>query len=52
MARKKANLAGVSLCGKIYALGGQNTVDCFPDVEFFDPSYGKWIKNQPMVKQV
>ncbi|XP_048565901.1 kelch-like protein 17 [Triticum urartu] len=51
MTRAKANLAGVSLCGKIYAFGGGDGSESFLDVEVFDPAYGKWIKNQPMLKK-
>uniref|UniRef100_A0A8I6XFW3 Uncharacterized protein n=1 Tax=Hordeum vulgare subsp. vulgare TaxID=112509 RepID=A0A8I6XFW3_HORVV len=51
MTCEKANLAGVSLCGKIYAFGGGDGSESFLDVEVFDPAYGKWIKNQPMLKK-
>ncbi|XP_044351707.1 kelch-like protein 8 isoform X2 [Triticum aestivum] len=51
MIRAKANLAGVSLCGKIYAFGGGDGSKSFHDVEVFDPAYGKWIKNQPMLRK-
>ncbi|XP_044974136.1 LOW QUALITY PROTEIN: kelch-like protein 8 [Hordeum vulgare subsp. vulgare] len=51
MTCEKANLARVSLCGKIYAFGGGDGSESFLDVEVFDPAYGKWIKNQPMLKK-
>jgi hypothetical protein len=49
---EKGSLAGVSLYGKIYAFGGGDRIDCFSEVEVFDPAQGKWIKSQPMLEKV
>ena len=52
LTREKGSLAGVSVNGRIYAFGGGDGTECFSDVEMFDPTHGKWIKNQPMLEKV
>ena len=52
LTRDKGSLAGVSVNGRIYAFGGGDGSQCFSDVEIFDPTHGKWIKNQPMLEKV
>ena len=52
LSRDKGSLAGVSVNGRIYAFGGGDGSECFSDVEIFDPSLGKWIKNRPMLERV
>jgi len=50
--RAKGSLAGATLNGKIFALGGGNGSETFADVEMFDPALGKWIYNQSMLQKV
>ena len=45
LTRDRWSLAGVSVNGRIYAFGGGDGTECFSDVEMFDPTHGKWIKN-------
>jgi len=52
LSREKGSLAGVGVNGRIYAFGGGDGSECFSDVDIFDPSLGKWIKNQPMLERV
>ena len=52
LTRDRWSLAGVSVNGRIYAFGGGDGTECFSDVEMFDPTHGKWIKNQPMLEKV
>lgn len=49
---EKGSLAGVSLNGKIFAIGGGNGCECFSEVEMFDPALGRWINSQPMFEKV
>lgn len=46
--QKKGRLAGISLNQKIFAIGGGNGVQCFSEVEMFDPYVGRWIPGQSM----
>lgn len=50
MLREKGSLAGATLNGKIYAIGGGDGVKCFSDVEMFDPAQGGWINIQSMLQ--
>lgn len=50
--RPKGSLAGVTLNGKIFALGGGDGCECFSDVEMFDPATGRWIYSQSMLQKV
>jgi len=52
MLREKGSLAGATLNGKIYAIGGGDGVECFSDVEMFYPAQGRWINNQSMLHTV
>ena len=50
--QKKGGLAGISLNDKIFAIGGGNGVQCFSEVESFDPYVGKWIPTRSMLNKV
>lgn len=52
MKLKKGSLAGATLNGKIFAIGGGDGVDCFSDVEVFDPVEERWINYQSMLHTV
>lgn len=45
-------MAGVSLYGKLFAIGGGNGDECFSEVEMFDVSIEKWIFTQSMQQKV
>ncbi|KAK6152545.1 hypothetical protein DH2020_015180 [Rehmannia glutinosa] len=48
---EKGSLAGAALNGKIFAVGGGNGVECFSDVEMFDPYVGRWISARSMLQK-
>jgi hypothetical protein len=48
----KGSLAGVSLNEKIFAIGGENGVECFSKVDVFDLEEGRWIPTQSMLHKV
>ncbi|CAA6661842.1 unnamed protein product [Spirodela intermedia] len=47
----EGSLAGVTLSGKVFAIGGGNGVESFSDVEMIDPILGRWIKHQSMIQK-
>ena len=49
---EKGSLAGVSLNGKIYAMGGGDGTQTYSEVEMFDPFLGKWICSPSMLHSV
>lgn len=50
--QKKGSLAGASLCGKIFVVGGGNGLACYSEVEMLDMNIGKWITTQSMLQKV
>ncbi|KAK3029499.1 hypothetical protein RJ639_037520, partial [Escallonia herrerae] len=48
LSKEKGSLAGGSVNGKIFALGGGNSVESFSDVEMFDLDVGGWILTRSM----
>lgn len=50
--KKKGSLAGTVLHEKIFAIGGGNGIDCFSEVEIFDPNVGRWIFTKSMLFKV
>lgn len=52
MLRAKGSLAGTTLNGKIYAIGGGNSMGGFSDVEMFDPMHGTWINCRSLISKV
>ena len=49
---KKGSLAGATLDGKIFAIGGGNGVECLSDVEMLDLIVGRWINTRSMLQKV
>lgn len=49
---EKGHLAGATLNGKIFAIGGGDGSQSFSEVEMFDPAAGKWIYNLSMQQPV
>ncbi|KAB8080087.1 hypothetical protein EE612_000432 [Oryza sativa] len=45
---EKGHLAGATLNGKIFAIGGGDGSQSFSEVEMFDPAVGKWIYSLSM----
>lgn len=37
---------------KLFAIGGEDGVECFAEVEMLDLNIGKWIYTQPMKQKV
>lgn len=50
--KEKGSLAGATLNGKIFALGGGNGIECFSDVDMFDLDVGRWIPTRSMLQKV
>lgn len=50
--RRKGSVASVSLEDKMLAVGGGDGVECFSEVEIFDPNVGRWIPTQSMCNKV
>jgi hypothetical protein len=48
--QNKGGLAGATLNGKIFAIGGGNGSQSFSEVEMFDPAHGSWI-DSPSLQQ-
>lgn len=46
--QKKGSLAGATLNGKIFAIGGGDESRSFSEVEMFDPVLGSWIYSPSM----
>lgn len=49
---KKGSLAGAALKDKIFVLGGGNGIECFSEVEMYDPQVGRWMNTQSMLLKV
>lgn len=52
LTEKKGSLAGATLDGKIFAMGGGNGFTCFSDVEMLDLDVGRWIRTRSMTQKV
>lgn len=52
MSTERGNLAGATLNGKIFAIGGGKGSDCYFDVEMFDPALNKWFNSTSMHEKV
>lgn len=50
--KKKGSLAGATLKDKIFAIGGSNGIDCFSEVEMYDPLVERWISTRSMLQKV
>lgn len=50
--KKKGSIAGASIHGKIYAIGGGNGVECFAEVELFDINVARWMPTRSMLEKV
>ncbi len=46
--RPRVGLAGASLDGKVYAIGGMSLLAPVQDVEVFDPNSGSWREQTPL----
>lgn len=49
---KKGSLSGVTLNGRIFAVGGGNGSASFSDVEMLDLDIGRWIPTRSMLQKV
>jgi hypothetical protein len=50
--QNKGGLAGATLNGKIFAIGGGNGSQSFSEVEMFDPAHGSWIHSPSLQQSV
>lgn len=50
--KQKGGLAAITLCDKIYAIGGGDNIRSFSDVEMFDIDAGQWIFAKSMQQKV
>lgn len=48
----KGSLGGVSIGNKLFAIGGGNGIESFPDVEMLDLDLGRWICTRSMQQRV
>lgn len=50
--KEKGSLAGAAVNNKLFAIGGGNGLECFSDVEMFDPYVGRWIPSRSLLQKV
>lgn len=50
--QRKGSFSVLSLKDSIFVFGGGNGVECFSEVEMFDPNTGRWIPIQSLLHKV